>query len=150
MPNRGTHLGAGVITGGGLALCMSRGQNPRNRVIETAGGAVAGGFFGRLPDLLEPANHPRHRGPAHGALPAASVGIPYARMLSSWQASLRLEAERHAALKEQSQSDAVYYWHAFLEFLLRMLAGALPGTLGGYSSHLVLDAFTPQSLPFIK
>lgn len=150
MPNHGTHLDAGVITGGGLAFCMSRGQTPRNQAIETAGGAVAGGFFGCLPDLLEPANHPRHRKLAHGALPAAGVGIPYACVLSSWQTSLRLEADRHAALREQASSDAAYLLHAFLEFLLRLLAGALPGALGGYSSHLVLDASTPQSLPSIK
>jgi membrane-bound metal-dependent hydrolase YbcI (DUF457 family) len=49
----------------------------------------------------------------------------------------------------QSQSTLVWLWHVFLELLLRLAAGAMAGALGGYGSHLALDAFTPRSLPLI-
>jgi len=49
----------------------------------------------------------------------------------------------------QAQSTPARLWHAVLEFFFRLLAGAVAGALGGYSSHLALDASTPRSLPLI-
>lgn len=102
-----------------------------------------------LPDIIEPAIHPGHRSVAHGAAPAVALGVLASRHLDSWQASLRARADRQAALAMQSQSTLPQLWHAVLEFFFRLLAGAVAGALGGYGSHLALDAFTPRSLPLI-
>lgn len=40
-------------------------------------------------------------------------------------------------------------WQAVLEILCRLGAGALAGLLGGYGSHITLDAFTPARLPLL-
>lgn len=90
MPNAKTHRKAGAIAGGTTALIeaiferptsttLQRVQQPQSfwrniwrgflRVIEVAGKTALGAFIGaltaRLPDLIEPAKHPNHRGTAH-------------------------------------------------------------------------------------
>jgi len=102
-----------------------------------------------LPDVIEPAIHPDHCSVAHGAAPAVTMGVLAARHINSWQASLRAHADRQAALATPSQSTLARLWHAFLELLFKLLTGAVAGALGGYGSHLALDAFTPRSLPLI-
>ncbi len=149
MPNKRTHKVVGAVAGGSFALVWSAGQPAVHRTVETAGGVLAGVGLGMLPDVLEPAIHPGHRSVAHGAAPAVTLGVPASRHLDSWQVSLRAGADRQGALAMQSQSTLARLWHAFLELLLRLAAGALAGALGGYGSHLVLDAFTPRSLPLI-
>ena len=149
MPNGRTHKVVGAIAGGSFALVRSAGQPAVHRTVETAGGVLAGVGLGMLPDVLEPAIHPGHRSVAHGVVPAVALGVPASRHLDSWQAYLRASADRQGALAMQSQSTLARLWHAFLELLLRLAAGALAGALAGYGSHLVLDAFTPRSLPLI-
>lgn len=149
MPNGRTHKVVGAVAGGSFALVRSAGQPAAHRTVETAGGVLAGVGLGVLPDVLEPAIHPGHRSVAHGAAPAVALGVLASRHLDSWQASLRARADRQGALAMQSQSTLAQLWHAFLELLLRLAAGAVAGGLGGYGSHLALDAFTPRSLPLI-
>ena len=40
-------------------------------------------------------------------------------------------------------------WHALVELLCRLGAGALAGLLAGYGSHVALDEFTPACLPLL-
>jgi hypothetical protein len=47
----------------------------------------------------------------------------------------------------ESPLGQLFYW--LLELACRFAAGVLAGFLGGYASHLVLDAFTPSSLPLV-
>ncbi|MFH0903040.1 MAG: metal-dependent hydrolase [Pseudomonadota bacterium] len=149
MPNGRTHKVVGAVAGGSFALVRSAGQPAVHRTVETAGGVLADVGLGMLPDVLEPAIHPGHRSVAHSAAPAVALGVLASRHLDSWQASLRARADRQGALAMQSQSTLAQLWHAFLELLLRLAAGAVAGALGGYGSHLALDAFTPRSLPLI-
>jgi len=149
MPNGRTHKVVGAVAGGGFALARSAGQPAAHRAVETAGGALAGIGLGMLPDIIEPAIHPGHRSVAHGAAPAVALGILALRHLDSWQASLRAHADRQAALAMQARSTPARLWHAVHEFFFRLLAGAVAGALGGYGSHLALDAFTPRSVPLI-
>lgn len=149
MPNRRTHRTAGVLGGGALALITSHGQHPLNRIIETVGGSVAGGVFGELPDIIEPAIHPRHRRFAHSATTGIAMTAPCAKKLEYWQKSLRGMADEHAILKTQSLDELDRLWHAFLELFFRILAGFIAGAVAGYASHLILDALTPMSLPLV-
>jgi len=147
MSNKRTHQAVGALAGGGLALALSNGQSTPHQIIEGIGGAISGYGFGCLPDILEPPLSPNHRSLAHGAAPGVALITICARQLESWQSYLRTQADSQAALAEQAQTIVSELWHLFLEFLYRLLAGAVAGALGGYGSHLVLDGFSPQSLP---
>lgn len=149
MPNKKTHKVAGALGGGGLALIKSAGQPIRHQIIETAGGALADYNLGPLPDVLEPPLSPNHRSLAHAAITGLTLSTTYVCELDSWQSFLRTHADRQAALAMQAQTITSELWHLFLEFLCRLLEGAVAGAFGGYGSHLALDAFSSRSLPLI-
>jgi len=149
MPGRNTHKVAGALAGGGLALVKSTGQPVAHQITETIGGAVAGYGFGRLPDIFEPPRDPNHRSFGHSATTEMILSAVGVRELDAWQSFLRTHADRQAVLAMRAQTTTSELWHLFLEFLCRLLAGAVAGAFGGYGSHLALDAFTAQSLPFI-
>jgi hypothetical protein len=70
MPRRDTHLAVGAITGLLLTaveetkLAELERREPRLGVVVLGG--VVGAIGGLLPDRLEPATSPDHRGPFHG------------------------------------------------------------------------------------
>lgn len=149
MPNKGTHQAAGTLAGGCAALILSDGQSTPNQIAECVGGAVAGCIFGRVPDWLDPPRSPNHRSLAHGVAPGTTLMGAYVSQLDSIQSFFRSHADRQDALAKQAQTTLSELWHYFLELLCRFLAGAAAGVLGGYGSHLLLDGFSPQSLPLI-
>lgn len=149
MPGRRAHTAGGVLAGSISALCLSANQRPTCQLVEIAGGALSGGLFGRLPDILEPATSPRHRRFAHAVMPGFAAGFPAVCHVGSWQRDLRARADRRAVLRQQTADGLLSLWHGFVEFLLRLLAGAIPGAIAGYWSHLLLDARTPNGLPLI-
>ena len=149
MPNRGTHQTVGILAGGGVALVLSNGQSTPNQLTECVGGALAGYIFGRVPDMLDPPLSPNHRSLAHGVAPGTTLMGAYTSQLDSIQSFFRSHADRQDALAKQAQTTVSELWHYFLELLCRFLAGAAAGVLGGYGSHLVLDSFSPQSLPLV-
>ncbi|MBI2655503.1 metal-dependent hydrolase [Candidatus Woesearchaeota archaeon] len=74
MPNAKTHflVGAGV---GAIAYCIIR--KVQNQPIELPGllgMGLAGGVAGLLPDIIEPATSPNHRGLAHSIAALAVIG----------------------------------------------------------------------------
>lgn len=149
MPNRSVHQAVGAVSGGGLALIKSTGQPIGHQITEAIGGTLAGYGFGRLPDILEPADSPNHRSFGHSATAEIILSAVGVNALDAWQSFLRTHADRHATLAKQAQTTILELWHSFLEFLCRLLAGAVAGAFGGYGSHLALDAFTAQSLPIV-
>lgn len=149
MPNRTTHQVVGALTGGGLALVLSNGQPISHQITETIGGAVAGYYSGRLPDILNPPRSPNHRRFAHSATTELILSAVGVNELDSWQSFLRTHADRQAVLAMQAQTTISELWHLFLEFLFGLFAGAVAGSFGGYGSHLALDAFSSRSLPLV-
>lgn len=147
MPNRDVHTKVGVVAGGSYALYMSYGQPTWHMVAETAGGVLGGFAGGVVPDLIDTPSSPQHRAEAHSVAISGIAGGFVSERLPDWQASLRKQANRYAAMKAQSASplDQFIFW--LMEWGCRLLAGALAGFLAGYASHLVLDSLTPQSLP---
>lgn len=143
-----THRAIGTLTGGGYALAKAQNQRLEHLLLEVLGGLVAGNLGARLPDVFDPPTHPSHRSLAHGMAPIAAVGTAAVRRLDGAQARLRAEAERRAALRVQA-TTSLRLWQQLLEILCRLGAGALAGLLGGYGSHIALDAFTPAGLPLL-
>jgi hypothetical protein len=84
-----------------------------------------------------------------GIAPVAAVGRAAVRGLDGAQVRLRAEADRRAALRASATTPPQRLWQAVLEILCRLGAGALAGLLGGYGSHVALDALTPAGLPLL-
>jgi hypothetical protein len=149
MPNGNVHSGVGSSSGGSFAFLRSKGEEPLHRTIEALGGAFGGRIAAILPDKFDPATSPNHRGVAHSIFVGAFIGCTATRNLDQWQRHLRFLADCQALLKRQAVDNIEYLWHVFLEFFFRFLAGAIAGVVAGYESHLLLDAFTPRSLPLL-
>lgn len=146
MPGKSTHKAVGGAAGLIYSFRQAEGQEDSNRAIESIGGTVGGVLGGMLPDIVEPADTPDHRGFAHSVL----VGLGVASVkLDEWSAACRAKAEQFAVLR-QSETDPIKWlllW--LLEVVCRLVAGFLLGIQAGYGSHLVLDALTPKSLPLV-
>lgn len=143
-----THRVIGTLAGGGYAFAKAQ-QCPEHLLLEVLGGPVAGNLGARLPDVFDPPLHPGHRSVAHGIIPVATAGTAAVRALDGWQSRLRAEADRRAALRAPAATPLQRLWQAVLELLCWLGAGALAGLLGGYGSHVALDAFTPAGLPLL-
>lgn len=149
MSDRRTHCAIGTVAGGGYALAKAQNQRPEHLLLEVLGGLVAGNLGARLPDVFDPPTHSGHRSLAHGMAPIAAVGTAAVRRLDGAQARLRAEAERRAALYTQATTPLQRLWQQLLVILCRLGAGALAGLLGGYGSHIALDAFTLATPPLL-
>ena len=135
VPNRNTHVTAGVIAGAVAALYCSRDEPAEHRAVEVLGGMLGGYVGGRLPDLFDPPTNPLHRSFAHGGLAVGTVALA---QLDEWRRACR-----------QSAADCAAAGRGLDEFLNLMLAGFLTGLQAGYASHLALDMFTPAGLPLL-
>jgi hypothetical protein len=149
MPNRDVHGPVGTASGGMYALYMSCGQPLSHVMAEAAGGAVGGYTGGVLPDRIDVATHPGHRAEAHSMAITGTVGWIVRENLPEWQAALRSQADRFAAMRVQTESPLLQALFWIAEYFCRFVAGLAAGVLAGYASHLTLDFFTPASLPVI-
>lgn len=149
MPNGRTHKRVGEAAGALTAFVMADGQPMADRLIETFGGALGGHFGGSLPDLIDPATSPNHRSLGHGVVPVAAGVRCTVPNVGEWQNGLREQARFHAANRENAQTDFDTFFHGVAEIVFRLGAGAIPGLIAGYVSHVALDAGTPKGLPII-
>lgn len=147
MPRRGTHALAGAVVGVGATILLANRLSEQDRLSEIIGGGIAGYLLSLLPDILEPASTPHHRGIAHSVLMAFGI----TRL--NWQSkvdALRAEADHLVA-----QANSGCYGPIDCERLRQhagwkhFWAGCIIGAMVGYASHLVLDAMTPSSLPLL-
>ena len=148
MANRLKHHMWGVGAGIGAGLLLAPQEDALGFIAELLGSAIGGAVGGQVPDVLEPALSPNHQAVAHGGL--AVVGLAYAAR-AGWAANCRKQAtacRERAALfgrtLEEQQADRVE------ELLWRLVAGLIIGFIGGYASHLALDAGTPRGLPLLR
>lgn len=115
----GLALGTGVVY---LACRASEGRTyGLAEVVALFFGTWCGG---KLPDWLEPACNPRHRGPAH----SMTVGALAASCLRSVSAEVR-------------EHPPGSFWSVFREFI--------GGVALGYMSHLGADMLTADGLPWL-
>lgn len=117
--NRATHqLVAGAVAGIYLAK-RERGNGAKT--IKPLLGSAAAAFFTNLPDILEPATSPNHRGKFHSLAFAALLGTCLYQ-LNQWQTETELES---------------------------LLKGAGMLVVSAYLIHLALDFTTAKSLPLV-
>jgi len=152
MPNAPTHSLAGTLSGGTLALYRAREQAPWHQALETLGGALAGYAGGRAPDsaFIDPATlGPNHRRFGHSWVVLAGGVYVADAVISAWErfCRKRAEAAAHRLATDPTIDGLTRAGLMMLEGVWRIAAGALAGFIAGYTSHLVLDAFTARSLP---
>ncbi|HVS69821.1 MAG TPA: hypothetical protein VHQ47_01040 [Phycisphaerae bacterium] len=140
MPNGKLHKQVGGMTGAVCGAYVARNENTPYAIAAILGGALGGVVGGKLPDVIEPAVHPRHRSVAHAVVPMTTVGVA---IYERWRAGIQ-ECLRCANLPVQQARGEINWnkaWHLFL-------AGLMAGLAGGYVSHLVMDAtMSKSSLP---
>lgn len=147
MPDARTHHVVGGLVGGSSALWNARTSDADGRIVECVGGMYGGSLGGLLPDWIEPALSPRHRGVAHswGALLGS-----FATTVQAAQDECRRQAATCLTRSQDptiSGIDRVLYQLGW--FFWRFVAGVLSGFAPGYASHLALDGCTPMGLPLI-
>jgi len=128
---------------------MAREETPINKLTEALSGMAVGTFAGMLPDILDPPTHPGHRSVAHAIVPAGTAGVTVAPRIGSAQQWFREKAEQCRARRAVATNFFDSFVLLLAEILLRLCAGAVVGLAAGYASHLLLDAGTPDGLPFI-
>jgi membrane-bound metal-dependent hydrolase YbcI (DUF457 family) len=135
MANRDEHDALGAIVGM-VSVAVSASAAGRSPSFpELLGGAIGGVAGARLPDFLEPATNPHHRGPVHSVAAVAATG------------QLALPALHRAHIAGTVQADAET--DLTLRFLRQVASGAMIGAIGGYASHVAADATTPMSIPLL-
>lgn len=118
MPSAGAHkLGAALAVG--TAVAGHQHENHGRIDWKAFGAAWLAGELGSLPDILEPAIHPNHRGFFHSVTCLAAVGYGGYK-LYQWE--------------PEDDFDKVVKW-------LGLFA------TGAFGVHLLMDATTKKSLP---
>ena len=147
MPNRAFHDFTSVGAGAVMACAMA-GEQPNGRmVLEVAGGAFGGFVGGRLPDKIDPPTSPNHRHVGHGVLTVGGTGAILWNLMVDCQEALRAKADELATERENMEDGFWKLLNQLFEWLCRFLAGAMPGVVGGYGMHLLMDATTARGLP---
>jgi len=84
MPRYKEHLVVAALTSGIVRTVMELQQNPRIKVgeliIKSVSSAVVGGIGGVLPDLIEPAVDPNHRGAGHSVVAGGMLASAHRRI----------------------------------------------------------------------
>lgn len=143
------HRRVGFVAGGATAWCAASGQPTHLRVVEAIGGALAGIVGAVAPDRIDPATSPRHRSLGHGLLPIGAAGFWAIRNLKRWQDWLRAQAQRFQQELDVERDGGRQVLLLLAVVACTLAAGAVAGFIGGYLSHVALDALTPASLPVI-
>lgn len=113
-----THLAVGAVTGLAIALV----DNKKHKLIHNPIIAPAlGAFFGKLPDIIEPAYHPNHRQFFHSTVIFSAIGLGLYK---------------------------VYHWELETGFE-KIMRGVMLISGCSYLSHLICDSTTPKGLPLI-
>lgn len=145
MADSRTHAVIGAAAGGGASLYFARKQQPADQALEFVGGMLSGFWSASWPDVLEPAVHPNHRGPAHAAIPNLVVWSAYSNKALELQEMLRQQSTT-LAFQAQNSTGIVAILDTVLAVIIRVLAGAVVGIPAGYVSHVAVDSFTPRGI----
>lgn len=149
MANHKEHLLYGAAAGAATYVIDYTLSGREFSVAELIGATMSGMASAKLPDLIEPADHPNHRSTFH-SITFSATALPVAWQ---WTQSKREEhlklADKYAALAVQAVSEQEKQMWQQRAFWHKFVAGAILGIVPGYASHLLADAFTPKSLPLL-
>lgn len=149
MANGRFHRSLGGVAGGGYAAVQARQLDGRQWLFEVLGGIGGGVLGGKLPDMIDPPTSPRHRSIGHGVIPVTGMTKWVSKNLGAIQEKCRSAATSYETRARQETDQFKAFVFNILAVLLRFLAGAVAGVVAGYLSHIVVDGFTPMSLPLI-
>ena len=149
MPNAKEHKQIAQVAGLVTALIRARDQKELAILIEGVGGFFGGRLGGLIPDLIDPPINPNHRSVGHGVLPNLTVGLLAFNRLDDWQRWFRDFATEQLDLRERATDAFEQILRTVAWAVCHFIAGAIAGYLAGHTSHLILDAGTPRSLPVI-
>jgi len=141
MPNGNFHRGVGIATGASIAAYR----------FQTFSSAIAGGLGGHLgaaiPDWLEPATTPHHRGVVHSWATAATLGSAASGVVQWIEEYAAVQVRQHQS--EALRDPQAAWWHEFAAWLWSLVGAFVTGVIAGFGSHIAFDALTPQSLPLL-
>lgn len=149
MSRRAVHTVVGGICGAGAAAYIARDEEAPAFVLEALGGAVGGYHGGILPDVLEPALTPHHRGLAHSVL-ASSGGA--AAIIKKGNMPLQTMRDRLREFERELEITTDPWQRLLLALAIvtgHFAIGYGVGLAAGYGSHLLLDGSTARSLPLL-
>jgi membrane-bound metal-dependent hydrolase YbcI (DUF457 family) len=147
MPGYKVHSICGGASGLAAGLMSLELVPQEHRTMHLAACTLGGVLGGRLPDLLEPATSPNHRGVCHSGI--AVTGL-IAAVQANWQAVCRERAVACDNVALSLPADSSERANEEMKALLwRAFASLLTGLVAGYASHLLLDAGTERSLPLL-
>lgn len=130
MSRRADHDHAGGAAGAATIVATAPSQPTGCWFLELLVGVFGGVGGSRVPDILEPATHPGHRAFFHGLAFNGAVTATAFRRAYQWRREV-------VALGELATAED------------RLLSALAVASVGGYASHIALDATTPSGLPLI-
>ncbi len=136
MANHKEHLLYGGIAGAAAYLIDYNLSGREFSVAEFIGATLAGIVTAKLPDLIEPANHPNHRSTFHSvtfSTTALPVAWQWAQCKREGYIKLADECTTQVAQAISEQEKMMWQQRAFWH---KVAAGALLGIVPGYASHL--------------
>lgn len=148
MPNRNVHVPVGALSGGlvtALATPMTW-QGPY--WVEVISALAGGALGGRLPDMIDPPDSPRHRGFGHSIACAVIVEAGLSDALMSLRTQIKeLDSEADLYLRNGYTIPSEVASKLLLQ---RIAYGFCIGLGAGWLSHLVMDGCMPDGLRLIN
>lgn len=152
MPNKRTHVNAGMVSGVvAVAVCNHVEQKPVMSVADLVGGIAGGYFGGRFPDMMDPSKigGPNHRSHGHGLVQNTALAAWVFDNIQEFRKTcFEKAAELEQKAKELIDQAKSFLWKMAALFL-RFVAGFAVGAIAGIISHLALDSFTKKGLPLL-
>jgi len=147
MPNKEVHAPVGGALGL-LAVASIPKKWDGPYVIEAMGGVLGGIIGSKLPDVVDLATSPRHRGKAHSLLSLGAGKVVVAGVLCRIASGI----EETCTLIEQynTYGNEIPQELVARMVFLRASYGFVLGVGFGWLSHLVLDACTPDGLRLLN
>ncbi|MGA1795277.1 MAG: metal-dependent hydrolase [bacterium] len=150
MPSRKTHFPVAVAIGALAAAARTNDKHGEFNLCVIVGGGVGASISAMWPDILEPALSPRHRKIAHSVATGTSIFKLAVDAITKWESYWRriaIQATEHRGDPNKTPGERLMLLG--VEVFASILVGLLVGLAAGYISHLVLDGFTPASLPLL-
>ncbi len=149
MPRRNAHLAIAAVCGGVAAYFVATEAGSSDPFPEILGGILGALATAMVPDAIDPATSPSHRGSGHSVAFAGLVSLAI-QPCRRFAARCRNDAETFRSLAAQAEArPGEQADHQFSELASRFAAGVAVGLPVGLLSHLGADATTPRGLTLV-
>ncbi|MCK4505114.1 MAG: metal-dependent hydrolase [Candidatus Aegiribacteria sp.] len=147
MPNRNVHVPVGASSG--LVAALAAPMPWRGPYLVEVISALAGGVLGgRLPDIIDPPDSPRHRGFGHSITCAVIVEAGLSNFLMTLRTQIKdLDSEADMYLRNGYTIPSEVASKLLMQ---RIAYGFCIGLGAGWLSHLAMDVCMPDGLRLIN